>query len=1041
MHVTLDARALPVLHDCDVLVVDGSLAGVAAALSLARAGRQVAVVESRTYLGREVTATLRPWVAWPAEGGLPPLVAALVEAAGGQAADGEVPLRMDAVKVRLEDELLGAGIRLLYGSRPVGLCVWDDGLRGAVIANKSGRQVIACRLVIDATATALVCRLAGAEFRAEHAPQTFARTVEFEGVGRVEGRELHVPPELGLAGDRAVVHRGYRGEGHVLLEHHVLLPAPHGDAWELTRAEAQARRATQALVTYLYANVPAFAQPSPGAASYELHGALAPQIAGALPCWLRWVGGEACGPTDAVRAGMELAEEADRHWDAVTARGAAPLASSASARPVPETRAAGVSVREQSAPQPGCPYPKCLVGAAPVPVVRTADVLVVGGGSSGMVAALVAARAGMRTVLVDMNPGLGGTGTYGGIDLFWFPRPIGYTGELYERISAMHERLRLRRPHGIMPSCDIAARLWVLMDLLEDAGVEMLFNSTVLGTIVEGGASGGRVRGVVAATPTGPVALMGKVVVDATGDGDVAAFAGAQCVLGSEREHLVMYALMPESDKPGHYLNVKTSMFDVTNVEDCTRMILAERRRHAGSPHDHGIYLAPRESRHVLGEVMLTFTDQLRMRCWPDVAYVAFSNCDMKGQTTSDWHLMGLQAPNLLIEIPYRALLPRGLEGIIVTGKAFSATHDSIAAPRMQPDLENLGGVAGHAAVMAVRGGTTPRRVDVRALQGELVAAGLLPRSALSRKLVPLRAGDDELRGLIGSLDARQPLYAYSDMVLGTYFEGRLPIVDALCAGPRVTPLLEGALAGAEGARQVLLAQALAAVGSRTGVPVLVEAIERQLAGGQLPVRTGKVKYSGQPPNQCAAPDVCYLLYSLGMARDARALPVWESVVDMLAGTTQEEMVERFVSRYFYVDAVCYGAERLGNPRAVPALRKLHSYAPLRDRQSYAGYEADWFHERMAHLEVVIGRSLARCGSAEGCAILINYLDDVRTVLAEHAHAELARIAGCDLGKDAQAWRQWLAAHGEGLKPAPWTRPTDAVLAWDEDVLTEGRAP
>ncbi|WP_425283883.1 FAD-dependent oxidoreductase [Lihuaxuella thermophila] len=52
---------------------------------------------------------------------------------------------------------------------------------------------------------------------------------------------------------------------------------------------------------------------------------------------------------------------------------------------------------------------------------------------------------------------------------------------------------------------------------------------------------------------------------------------------------------------------------------------------------------------------------------------------------------MGCIPPNLLIEIPYRMLLPKGLDGILVIGKAISATHDALPAIRMQADLENLG--------------------------------------------------------------------------------------------------------------------------------------------------------------------------------------------------------------------------------------------------------------------------------------------------------------------------------------------------------------
>ncbi len=401
---------------------------------------------------------------------------------------------------------------------------------------------------------------------------------------------------------------------------------------------------------------------------------------------------------------------------------------------------------------------------------------------------------------------------------------------------------------------------------------------------------------------------------------------------------------------------------------------------------------------------------------------------------------MGLQCPNLEIEIPYRALLPRGLDSILVAGKAYSATHDAIAAPRMQPDLENLGGVVGHAAVMAVRNGTTPRQVDVRSLQAQLVEKGLMPERVLDRQLVPLQYSEDELTDLIDSLDGEKPLHSYSDMTVGDCFEGRVPIVDILCSGPRVVPLLEKALAGATGPKQVLLARALATLGSTAGVDVLISAIEGHLTEGRLPECTAKIRHAGLPPNQCAAPDAAYLLYCLGMTRADSALPVWRRVVDLLETTTEQEVVDRYLGRYYYVDAVCYGAERLGDPQAVPILKRLHAYAPFHGRECHAGYEVDWFKERLAHLEVVIGRSLARCGSVDGYAILMKFLDDTRAVLAEHAHAELAAVCGCDLGKDVGAWEAWLDKQGEDLKGTLWSPPPEPVSSWNENILIDAAA-
>ena len=102
-----------------------------------------------------------------------------------------------------------------------------------------------------------------------------------------------------------------------------------------------------------------------------------------------------------------------------------------------------------------------------------------------------------------------------------------------------------------------------------------------------------------------------------------------------------------------------------------------------------------------------------------------------------------------------------------------------------------------------------------------------------------------------------------------------------------------------------------------------------------------------------------------------------------------------------------------------------------------SGFQPDYLEERLAYLEVLIARALARCGSPEGFLILINYLNDARTLLAEHAHSELVAITGQDLGKNMAAWSQWLERAGEELEPVAWTAPTDPVAAWEEEILVE----
>ena len=186
----LDRPTLPVLRTADVVVAGGSFGGIAAALAFARAGRRVALIEPRTYLGREMTATLRPWVNLDGVDRPPEIIAACIRAAGTLTGPGKVPLRLDAVKLCLEDLLLDAGVQLVYASLPVDILVEDGSLSGLVIGNKSGRQVLGCGMVIDATETAAVARAAGAAFESALPESRFGRTLEFDGVQPLKGTGL-----------------------------------------------------------------------------------------------------------------------------------------------------------------------------------------------------------------------------------------------------------------------------------------------------------------------------------------------------------------------------------------------------------------------------------------------------------------------------------------------------------------------------------------------------------------------------------------------------------------------------------------------------------------------------------------------------------------------------------------------------------------------------------------------------------------------------------------------------------------------------------
>ncbi len=161
--------------------------------------------------------------------------------------------------------------------------------------------------------------------------------------------------------------------------------------------------------------------------------------------------------------------------------------------------------------------------AREVPVVAEVDVLVVGGGFAGVGAAITAARNGMDTLLVEQLSCLGGLATIGLVSL-----PFSYIeGVGYEFFDALKEQDALR---GRFIDPEKSKRL--LEHMLLDAGVKILYHTTVIDAIVEDST----IKGAIMHNKSGRQAVLAKRVVDASGDGDISAYAGAPFEVG-DPEH------------------------------------------------------------------------------------------------------------------------------------------------------------------------------------------------------------------------------------------------------------------------------------------------------------------------------------------------------------------------------------------------------------------------------------------------------------------------------------------------------------------------
>lgn len=407
------------------------------------------------------------------------------------------------------------------------------------------------------------------------------------------------------------------------------------------------------------------------------------------------------------------------------------------------------------------------------PVRFKADVIVAGGGPAGLATALAAARNGAKTILVERYNCLGGLATAGLVITLPPPPAAGYRGILKEileklsRASAAHQFEKCDESAGIVLFNPEMLKL-VADQMIEQAGVKLLLNSLVAGAVVEDNT----VTGVIVENKSGRQAISGKVVVDATGDGDVAVAAGAPyktekkplpmtlmyIIGGVDNDRVREYQrkdpkLCRVAKKAGfthrtfgaereeyrgpsfrHMDNIAKGQVvvwsgciraDGTDVEDLTRAevelrkrVLSEveflRKHVPGFENAHLAMTAPyigvRETRRIVGEYILK-EDGFRKVFRDAVAYQAYS-----------------AEPNRTYGIPYRCLLPKRVDNLLVAGRCFSATHVVQNKLREIPACMAMGQAAGTAAALSVRLGVKPKRLDVELLQETLMEQGGLEK-------------------------------------------------------------------------------------------------------------------------------------------------------------------------------------------------------------------------------------------------------------------------------------------------------------------------
>jgi FAD dependent oxidoreductase len=628
----------------------------------------------------------------------------------------------------------------------------------------------------------------------------------------------------------------------------------------------------------------------------------------------------------------------------------------------------------------------------PPAVAAQSEVLVVGGGTSGNAAAFSSASLGHRTLCVDRALELGGTNTIGGVSKLWYGNKTPAFDEYYRRMGARNDGLNAPGFYrGTIAS-----------------GARILFHSAVTGVMREAAA----VRRVYVITPFGLTAVAAEQVIDASGDGAVAAWAGCGYDFGGVHDELTLWASFA-GFRPGNPEAMRPflSPLDERSAADVTRFIIAMRRnasrnllsaKHFPPP----FFVAPRESRHIRAGRTVTFLDVLAGRRFRDGVLRIESNPDIKGVATSDAAKAGFIPRGwerlFQVTIPYSALVPTGIDNVIVAGKAYSISHDALAAARMQRDLCVMGLVAGEAVSLALKTRVRPRDIEVTTLQATLITKGMLRPSDV--------AADDLGFGL-NLEEAAREVIARRDP------DECLAASAMLCLLPRDQVIRRLEPHAAEDHHAVN--RVLGFLGSRRATTHVLTAVEQALAAPAL----SRDLYGGDGnrlsmPDQGYAPWTALRLHLLAVAGDARAIPLLAG----LAGRVSCDVAELRSSWGYFYSLAC-GFERLACIEGQAPLERLLR-DPLFQRRTVPRSGdlracADTTAERLGYLRLALARALTRCGSAAGARILCEFLDEARVCYARAARAELAAAAGRDLGFDADAWRGWIGANANRLAPNP----------------------
>ncbi len=991
----------------DVLIVEPTLAACASALELTRRGLQVAMIAGGTSLGYEYANCLQGWIKKKEVDDLPdPYDKLFAGAMNGRGPDDYAELHLGRWTEGMEDLLLDAGVDIFYGAHAAaGLMDEDDQIAGALVGGKFGLNALRASAIVDASFDAVLARCMKVRFAERRIDrQVFVSYSMMIQQGKDSGKGAEEKVKSRLTPHGELIRHGRYLELRTEVEFDPTQP--------LSRAELALnirRRALGALNCKEWSGSNENLLIGPDSTHTEpvlrldkrkdgtvreadyaaANGSSVLEIS-ACPDHpgLYVLGGNAdlpdsqarrlndpAIPSTAIRFGTLLGQMIDAAGKD-TCRGKSKKLTVALA---PVEAAKKVTIENTNFNDPGYFVPgmaRLTVFFPEIPVIRETDLLIAGLGTSGYTAACEAAERGMDHIAVEQFGDVGGIHTVGGVPTYWF----GYHSVFFQRFDAAWradmEELKLPRALAMLKTAC-------------EKNTSMLLHTGAVGVK----SNDSRVAHLFVTCTCGLAALGGKNFIDASGDGDIAAWAGASHEYGRGEDEMTMWCSFGKfQDYRPAASRQYNDVADCRSATDITRSIIAGRRRKGifGPAEIPQIYLTTRESRHIKCRERLRLFDVLTERQRSDAVLRFRSNFDLKGMDGSDLSMCGFVEPgrltNFTCDLPLGALQPLEIKNMLVIGKAYDCEHDALAMARMQPDLMTMGGVAAVAADYGEQHGFDLADLDGKALLPELEAAGILDKREGNRYV-----SEDSRR--LGDEQALGPECESPDDIVELIKSGQEEVGDCvrlLEFGPLAAASLQRALHNTSGHIYRKIARMMAYIGEDEVHPVLLEYLDEILASGELPPLPDEQITQHKVPDHAWKPEPVYIMNTLARAGEKRLSDRMLALSRIISFSPRN-----LVPFFHYAYAIAFAGMRIPDPGIGEAAYQVISSSSQHTRNEVITdprQAGDPETLRFDFVKMSLGRAMYRCGHPHGREILETYCRDLRICLARSAENELGSM-------------------------------------------------